>query len=132
MSRISWEIAKTANCTEYCGGFDLMSQIQDWAEQYRTELEKQSSARAAQVESLLIAGDFDAIGEWLAQWESEDKAPDSLSSRYRQARCELRKERYRERQRQLYGSVVEKITGGKASAKTLDGSGADLLSQRPQ
>ena len=111
MSRISWEIAKTANCTEYCGGFDLMSQIQDWAEQYRTELEKQSSARAAQVESLLIAGDFDAIGEWLAQWESEDKAPDSLSSRYRQARCELRKERYRERQRQLYGSYQVAVGG---------------------
>ena len=93
-----------------------MTQLSEWADQYRAELEKQSSARASQVEALLIAGDYEAIREWLNQWESEDKAPDSLPMRYRAARRELRKERYRQRQQQLYGSMIDKITG-KASAE---------------
>lgn len=102
-----------------------MTQLQEWASQFCAELEKQSSARAAQVESLLISGDFDAIREWLDQWESEDKAPDSLRSSYREVRSELRKERHRQHQRQLYGSVVDKITNGKASTKDLTRPGAD-------
>jgi hypothetical protein len=88
-----------------------MTQLQEWADQYRAEIEKESSARAAQVESLLIAGDYEAVREWLDQWESEDKAPGSLRSRYRETRSELRKERYRQRQHQLYGSVIDRITG---------------------
>jgi hypothetical protein len=88
-----------------------MTTLTDWADQYRSEIEKQSSARAAQIESLLIAGDYDAIRDWLRQWEEEDKDPDSLRQRYRSARSELRKERYRQRQQQLYGSVLTKITG---------------------
>lgn len=101
-----------------------MTQLLDWADQYRGELEKQSSARAAQVESLLITGDYESIREWLDQWEAEDKAPDSLCNRYREVRSELRKERYRQRQQQLYGSVLDRITG-KASTKSLSRSGAD-------
>jgi hypothetical protein len=101
-----------------------VTQLLDWADQYRGELEKQSSARAAQVESLLIAGDFDAIREWIDQWQLEDKAPDSLRNRYQELRSELRKERYRQRQQQLYGSVIDRITG-KASTKDLTRPGAD-------
>jgi hypothetical protein len=100
-----------------------MTQLQEWASQYRAEIEKESSARAAQIESLLIAGDFEAIREWLAQWEAEDEAPGSVRQRYRSVRSELRKERYRQRQQQLYGEVIDKITG-KASTDSLIGSGA--------
>jgi exonuclease III len=89
-----------------------MTQLQEeWAEQYRRELEKQSSARASQVESLLFAGDYDAIREWIDQWQQEDETPDSLRSRYRKVRSQLRKERHRQHQRQLYGSVIDRITG---------------------
>jgi hypothetical protein len=101
-----------------------MSQLSEWASQYRGELEKQSSARAAQVESLLTAGDYEAIREWLDQWQAEDKAPDSLYQKYRSARQELREERYRQRQQRLYGSMLDKITG-KASTKDLTRPGAD-------
>jgi hypothetical protein len=88
-----------------------MTQLQDWADQYRSELEKQSSARAAQIESLLTAGGYEAIRDWLRQWENEDKEPDSLRQRYRSARSQLRQERYRQRQHQLYGEVIDRITG---------------------
>jgi hypothetical protein len=88
-----------------------MTQLQEWACQYQAELEKQSSARAAQVESLLTAGDYEAIAEWLQQWQAEDKDSESIYQRYRNARSELRKERYRQRQQQLYGSVIDRITG---------------------
>ncbi len=101
-----------------------MTQLSERASQYRSELEKQSSARAAQVESLLTAGDYEAIREWLGEWETEDKAPNSLYQQYRSTRQELREERYRQRQQRLYGSMLDKITG-KASTKSLTGSGAD-------
>ncbi len=117
---------KTPSCEE--DRLHCVQELSDWADQYRDELEKQSSARAAQVESLLTTGDYEAIREWLCEWEAEDKAPDSQRNRYCQARSELRQERYRQRQRQLYGSVLDKITG-KASTKSLTGSGADLHSQ---
>ena len=109
-----------------------MTQLQEWADQYRAEIEKESSARAAQIESLLIAGDYEAIREWLDQWESEDKEPGSLRSRYRETRRELRQERYRQRQHQLYGSMLNKITGKASTAVIGDGSGADLHSQIEQ
>jgi hypothetical protein len=63
-----------------------MTQLLEWADQYRAEIEKLSSARAAQVESLLTDGDYEAIREWLNQWEQEDKVPDSLRNHYCQAR----------------------------------------------
>lgn len=112
---------KTPSCSE--DRRDCVQELSDWASQYRGELEKQSSARAAQIESLLIAGDYEAIREWLEQWQQEDKEPGSVRSRYRETRQELRLERYRQRQRQLYGSVLNKITG--ASTDSLTGSGAD-------
>jgi hypothetical protein len=87
-----------------------MTLLSDWADQYRSEIEKQASARAAQIESLLTNGDYEAIHDWLRQWEEEDKDPNSLRQRYRSARLQLRKERYRQRQQQLYGSVIDKIT----------------------
>ena len=103
-----------------------MTQLLQWAEQYRSELEKQSSARAAQIESLLTAGDYEAIREWLDQWEVEDKVPDSPRQRYLEVRLELRQERYRQRQQQLYGSMLDRITG-KASADELEPHSADSL-----
>ncbi|HEY9597081.1 MAG TPA: hypothetical protein V6D33_05375 [Cyanophyceae cyanobacterium] len=104
-----------------------LQELSDWVEQYRSELEKECSARAAQVESLLIAGDYEAICEWLREWEQEDKVPGSLRFRYRSARSELRQERFRQRQQQRYGTMLDKITG-KASTKSLTRSGADLHS----
>ncbi len=95
-----------------------MAELSDWADQYRGELEKQSSTRAAQIEALLMNADYEAITEWLKQWQVEDKAPDSQFMRYRNARSELREERYRQRSQQLYGSVIDRITG-KASADEL-------------
>jgi hypothetical protein len=100
-----------------------MTQLQEWADQYRSELEKQSSARASQVESLLIAGDYEAIREWLDEWEAEDKNPDSPRQQYRKVRSSLRQERYRQRTQQLYGEVIDRITG-RASTDSLDSSGA--------
>jgi hypothetical protein len=103
-----------------------VTQLSERASQYRSELEKQSSARAAQVESLLTAGDYEAIREWLDQWEAEDNARNSLYQKYRSVRQELREERYRQRQQRLYGSVIDKITGkAKASTKDLTRPGAD-------
>jgi exonuclease III len=120
---------KTPSCSE--DRRDCVQELSDWADQYRDELEKQCSARAAQVESLLIAGDYEAIHEWLDQWQSEDKGSGSLRSRYRETRQELRQERYRQRQHQLYGSMLDRVTG-KASTKSLTRSGADLHSQTDQ
>ena len=117
---------KTPSCEE--DRRDCIAELSEWADQYRNEIEKQSSARAAQVESLLFSGDYEAIREWLSEWESEDKSPDSLWQRYRESRSKLRQERYRQRQHQLYGEVLNRITG-KASTKSLTGSGADLHSQ---
>ncbi len=100
---------KTPSCSE--DRRDCVQELSDWADQYRGELEKQSSARAAQIEALLIAGDFDAIREWVDQWQSEDSSRNSLLNRYREARSQFREERQRQRQKQLYGSVIDKITG---------------------
>lgn len=93
-----------------------MTQLSEWAAQYRAEIEKLASARAAQLESLLIAGDYQAIREWLDQWEAEDGELDSLRVRYRQTVEKLRLSR----QRQI---------NGEASAKDLAGPSADPFSQ---
>jgi hypothetical protein len=103
-----------------------MTELSEWADQYRAELEKQSSARAAQIESLLTAGDYEAIREWIDQWLAEDSSRNSLLNRYRKARSQLRQERQRLRQQQLYGSVIDKITG-KANAEDLTGPGVGSL-----
>ncbi|HEY9634868.1 MAG TPA: hypothetical protein V6D14_15805 [Coleofasciculaceae cyanobacterium] len=99
---------KTPNCSE--DRRDCLTELSDWVDQYRAELEKQSSARAAQVESLLTAGDYEAIREWVSQWQGEDSSRNSLLNRYREARSQFREERYRQRQQQLYGSVINRIT----------------------
>ncbi len=99
---------KTPNCSE--DRRDCLTELSDWVDQYRGELEKQSDARAAQVESLLTAGDFDAIREWVDQWLAEDSSRNSLLNRYREARSQFREERQRQRQQQLYGSVINRIT----------------------
>jgi hypothetical protein len=100
-----------------------MTLLSEQAEQCRAELEKQSANRAAQIESLLTAGDYDAVREWVDEWEKEDKESDSLFQRYREIRSQLRQERYRQRQHQLYGSVIDRITG-RASTDSLSSSGA--------
>jgi hypothetical protein len=88
-------------------------------------LEKQSEARAAQVESLLTVGDYEAIREWLDHWLAEDSSIHSLLNRYREARSRFREARQGHRRRQHYGEVIDRITG-KASTKSLTGSGADF------
>lgn len=96
------------DCNDALG---LMPDLVEWADQYQAEIEKQCSARASQIESLLIVGDFDAIREWLDQWQSEDKAPDSPRNRYQKVCSELREKRSHQHQQQLYGSVIDRITG---------------------
>ncbi|HEY9707700.1 MAG TPA: hypothetical protein V6D48_05800 [Oculatellaceae cyanobacterium] len=103
-----------------------MTELSDWADQYRGDLEKQSSSRAAQIEALLMSADYEAIAEWLQQWQAEDNTRNSLYQRYRKARSELREERYRQRQQRLYGSVIDRITG-KVSADELQTRSADPL-----
>jgi exonuclease III len=60
-----------------------MTQLAEWADQYRAEIEKQASARAAQLESLLIVGDYQACREFLDMWESDDSESGSLREKYR-------------------------------------------------
>ncbi len=64
--------------------------LTEWADQLRAELERQSSARAAQLESLLNAGDYLAIQEFCNEWHSDDSQPNSLWQRYQQTRVLLR------------------------------------------
>ncbi len=70
-----------------------MDDLELWVEQYRGELEKQASTRAASLEGLLLAGDYQAIREWLEEWESDDASIDSLFQRYQRALSWLRVQR---------------------------------------
>lgn len=72
--------------------------MDDWADQLQADLEKQSSARAAMLEGLFATGDYEAIRDWLEEWESEDSSPESLIKRY-QARLSLRRLEYQPTQR---------------------------------
>lgn len=94
-----------------------ISVFQDWADQYQAEVEKQAADRAATLEGLFRAGDFEACHDWLFQWEAEDKAPDSVGHKYRQTLQTLTMLRL-ERQ----GSSEP---NAKASADSLRGSSAD-------
>ena len=67
--------------------------MDDWADQIRAELEKQAANRAATLESLFLSNDYEAIRDWLAEWEMEDSSPDSLTNRYQQTLSLLRIER---------------------------------------
>ena len=113
----------TPSCSE--DRSDCIVELSEWADQYLAELEKQSEARAAQVESLLTVGDYEAIREWLDHWLAEDSSIHSLLNRYREARSRFREARQDHRRRQHYGEVIDRITG-KASTKSLTGSGADF------
>lgn len=66
------------------------SDLTQWADQLLSELERQSNARAAQLESLLTTGDYPAIEDFLNEWKAEDSEPDSVFSRYQQTRVLLR------------------------------------------
>lgn len=72
--------------------------MDDWVDQLQAELEKQSSARAATLEGLFSTGDYEAIRDWLAEWEAEDGSPESLIKRY-QAILSLRRLEYQSTQR---------------------------------
>jgi|GEM_PF-6407853 len=67
--------------------------LADWADQYRAELEQLAANRAATLEPLLRAGDFEACRDWLDEWASEDREPDSLASRYRQTLSRIKRDR---------------------------------------
>ena len=64
--------------------------LADWADQYKAELSKQSADRAALLEGLIFASDFDAIIDWLNQWQQEDSVPNSLAQKYQQTLTLLR------------------------------------------
>lgn len=70
-----------------------MTQLAEWADQYRAEIEKQASARAAQLESLLIVGDYQACREFLDMWESDDSESGSLREKYRETVTRLQMSR---------------------------------------
>jgi hypothetical protein len=59
--------------------------LSDWCDQYKAELEKIASARAAHIEELLIALNHDAAIDWLKQWKQDDAQPDSVAYQYQQA-----------------------------------------------
>jgi fructose-bisphosphate aldolase class 1 len=99
-----------------------MTQESEWVEQYRGELEKQCSARAAQVESLLFVGDFEAIIDWLNQWQQEDERPNSLRKCYRRAVSESRQAAWKARMKS-YGKTLNKLM--RASADELETPSAD-------
>jgi hypothetical protein len=90
--------------------------LADWADQYKAELSKQSADRAALLEGLIFASDFDAIIDWLNQWQQEDSAKDSLAQKYRQTLTLL------QLSRQCQPS-------GEACAADLAGPGAGSISQ---
>lgn len=64
--------------------------LNEWAEQYRAETEKLASQRAAQLESLLIASDYQACHEFLNQWEEDDFDPESTAAKYAEIKRQLR------------------------------------------
>ncbi len=70
-----------------------MDDLTMWADQYKEELQKQSTDRAHMLESLLFVGDYQAIREWLQEWESEDAASDSLIQQYKRALSWLKVQR---------------------------------------
>lgn len=67
-----------------------MTQLSDWVDQYRAELEKNASSRAATIEGLLLAGDYQACHDWLEQWQEEDNSEESPAYKYNQAKKLLR------------------------------------------
>lgn len=67
-----------------------MTQLEEWLDQYRTELEKNASSRAATIESLLLGGDYQACHDWLSQWQEEDNSEESPAYKYNQAKTLLR------------------------------------------
>lgn len=96
-----------------------MTQLQDWASQFCAELEKQSSARAAQVESLLFCGDYQAIREWLAQWEAEDAEPESLRVKYRQTIEKLRRLRQSQINEEASADSLRRSSAGQLPERTV-------------
>lgn len=86
-----------------------MSEQSEWMEQLSAELQKQASERVAKLESLILVGDFDAMLDWVREWEIEDQAKDSLFQRYRQARKQFRLERANQRMAS-YAQTLRKIT----------------------
>lgn len=70
-----------------------MDDLVMWADQYKEELQKQSTNRAHLIESLLFAGDYQAIREWLEEWESEDAASNSLAQQYKRTLSSLKAQR---------------------------------------
>lgn len=59
--------------------------MDDWLDQLRADIEDQATARADTLESLFRTGDFEAIRDWIDEWEKEDQHFNSLRVRYNKA-----------------------------------------------
>lgn len=81
--------------------------MDDWADQIRAELEKQAANRAATLESLFFSSDYEAIRDWLNEWEMEDSSHDSLVNRYQQFLSLLQMERQLNQRQCFRGSGAE-------------------------
>jgi hypothetical protein len=91
-----------------------MTQLEDWLDQYRAELEKNASERAATIEGLLLAGDYQACHDWLSQWQEKDNSEESPAYKYNQAKTLLR---------------LSCGCNSRVNTEDLGGPGADLFSQ---
>ncbi|HEY9599345.1 MAG TPA: hypothetical protein V6D33_16905 [Cyanophyceae cyanobacterium] len=99
-----------------------VTQLSDWIDQHRAELEKEVSNRAAVIEGLLLAGDYQACHDWLLQWQEEDNSKESPVYKYNQAKTLLR----------CFGNAQQPLSrccNSKANTDSLNASGADLFSQ---
>ncbi len=90
-----------------------MTELSDWVDQLSAELQKQTFARAAQVESLLRTGDYAAIRELIDEWEVRDATGGSLRKRYQSAVKELGAEKRRFR----YGQIFERLKSRASAAR---------------
>lgn len=59
--------------------------MDDWLDQLRADIEDQATARVDTLESLFRTGDFEAIRDWIDEWEKEDQHFNSLRVRYSKA-----------------------------------------------
>jgi hypothetical protein len=106
-----------------------VTQLSDWCDQYRAELEKNASERAAIIEGLLLVGDYQACRDWLDQWQEEDNSEESPAYKYNQAktllRCNGLAQRSTERSRR--SQPLSRCCRGKTSADEMENPSAGFV-----